>query len=245
MTAYLTSHTGGMYVRDGERFPAPLNTENGFLENLQKRWKDNARVLIISSDPEDIQKNDSFLNIFRQSLPMSGLSVGRMEICDSRNEALVRQLYSYDVVILAGGHVPDQNRFFERIGLRERIRDFEGILIGISAGTMNSAEVVYAQPELEGESMDETYERFLPGLGITDLMILPHYQQMKDAMLDGKRLFEDITYPDSFGRQFYALEDGSYLLLEKGETVLYGAAWLIEDGRLTQICKEGCSVRIR
>ena len=35
---------------------------------------------------------------------------------------------------------------------------------------MNCAETVYAQPELEGESMDPEYQRFLPGFGITKLI---------------------------------------------------------------------------
>lgn len=107
-----------------------------------------------------------------------------------------------------------------------------------SAGTMNSAEVVYAQPELEGESIDKEYERFLSGLGITKLMILPHYQDLKDDILDGKRLFEDITYPDSHGREFYALEDGSYFVVENKTTTLFGAAYLIKDGNIKQICEK-------
>ena len=109
---------------------------------------------------------------------------------------------------------------------------------------MNSAEVVYAQPELEGESVDKNYQRFLPGLGLTKLMVLPHYQDIKDDMLDGRRLFEDITYPDSVGREFYALEDGSYFLVENNETTLFGAAYRIKDGAIKQICEKGQSIRM-
>ena len=154
------------------------------------------------------------------------------------------EIAGYDLVILAGGHDPTQNQFFEKIHLKECLRGFDGILIGISAGTMNSAEVVYAQPELEGESVDKNYQRFLPGLGLTKLMVLPHYQDLKDDMLDGQRLFEDITYPDSVGREFYALEDGSYFLVENNETTLFGAAYRIKDGAIKQICEKGQSIRM-
>lgn len=77
---------------------------------------------------------------------MSGLSIGQMHICDKRNEDIVNQISEYDVMILAGGHVPTQNAFFQKIQLKERIKDFDGIMIGISAGTMNSAEIIYGQP---------------------------------------------------------------------------------------------------
>ena len=70
---------------------------------------------------------------------------------------------------------------------------------------MNCAETVYAQPEEEGEAVDPAYERFLPGLGLTQKMILPHYQAIRDDVLDGLCVMEDIAYPDSMGRQFYLL----------------------------------------
>lgn len=242
MIAYLTSHIGGSYKKDGTRIPTQLSAENGLLDSLQKHWKDNSKVLIISADAEDVEINDSIMKSFAASFPMSGLSISQMHICDKRNEKLVKEIADYDVLILAGGHVPTQNMFFERIRLKEHMNDFDGILIGISAGTMNSAELVYAQPELEGESIDKDYKRFLSGLGITKLMILPHYQNIKDDVLDGRRLFEDITYPDSYGREFYALEDGSYFMVEDKATTLFGAAYLIKDGDIKQICEKDKSI---
>lgn len=198
--------------------------------------------MIISADADDVELNDSIKEIFASSFPMSGLSISQMYICDNRNDKLVAEIADYDVLILAGGHVPTQNKFFERIRLKEHINNFDGILISISAGTMNCAEVVYAQPELEGESIDKKYKRFLSGLGITNFMILPYYQDIKDDILDGQHLFEDITYPDSYGREFYALEDGSYFMVEDKETTLFGAAYLIKDGEIKQICEKSKSI---
>lgn len=169
---------------------------------------------------------------------MSGLPVEAVETCDSRTENLVQNIKEYDVVILAGGHVPTQNAFFKKIDLKEKLKGFDGILIGISAGTMNCAEVVYAQPELEGESDDKEYQRFIPGLGLTKLMILPHYQAIKDEILDGKHIMEEITYPDSMGKEIYALPDGSFISIENGTTTIHGEAYRIWDGRIEQICEQ-------
>ena len=245
MIAYLASHIGGSYRKDGQRIPTKLSTDNGLLDNLQNHWKNDSHVLIICADPNSIEINDNIMNTFAASFPMSGLSYKRIKICDKRNDSLIHNITDYDVVILAGGHVPTQNRFFERIQLKECLKYFDGILIGISAGTMNSAQIVYAQPELNGESIDKDYKRFLPGLGITPLMILPHYQDIKDEILDGKRLFEDITYPDSYGREFYALVDGSYFIVENQSTKLFGEAYLIKDGTIQQICEKDKSICIR
>lgn len=244
MIAYLTSHIGGSYMKDGRRMPTKLSADNGFADNLRIHWKKDSDVLIVSADPNAIEINDSILNIFATAFTMSGLSVNRVNIIDKRNDNLIHKIDDYDVVILAGGHVPTQNGFFERIRLKDCLKDYDGILIGISAGTMNSAEIVYAQPELEGESVDKDYKRFLPGLGITPLIILPHYQSIKDEILDGKKLFEDITYPDSYGREFYALVDGSYFIVEKQSTKLFGEAYLIKDGTVQRICEKDKSICI-
>lgn len=244
MITYLTSHIGGSYKLAGKRFPDLISNENGLLDSLKTRWKENADILIISADADSKEINDSIRELFEKAFPMSGLSIKKIVTCDKRNEDIVQELLKYDVVILSGGHVPTQNAFFQKIRLKEKIQNYEGILIGISAGTMNCAEIVYAQPELEGESIDTAFQRFLPGLGVTGLMIIPHYQAIKDDMLDGKRLFEDITYPDSYEHEFYALTDGSYMVIKNGITTLYGEAYRIKDGSVEQICENNQRMEI-
>ena len=102
---------------------------------------------------------------------------------------------------------------------------------------MNAAEEVYAWPEEPGESEKE--ELFYPGLGLARTVVLPHYQKLKDAFLDGRRLVEDITCSHSFGRKFYAIPDGSYVLVWEGKELLCGDAWLISDGEISRFCSEG------
>lgn len=244
MIAFLTSHIGGSYRIDGKRYPTNLNNDNALVDQLRKRWPSHCKMLLIGTAPDCFERNDSLLECFRTAFPMSGLPVSEMDVCDDRNEQTVEHLSDYDVILLSGGHVPTQMAYFKKIKLKERLADFHGIIIGVSAGSMNSAKLVYAQPEYEGESADPCYQRFFPGLGITNMMILPHYQDIKNDILDGQRLFEDITYPDSFGREFYALVDGSFVTVTTNETILYGEAYLIKDGTVQQICKKDESLYI-
>lgn len=236
MTVFLTSHIGGSVKKEGRRVPSSLIEANNLVENLKARWPGQARVLIIAADPDDIGKSESYRSAFLYAFPFHGMAIERCSLWDCRNEDAAMQLEDYDVIILSGGHVPTQNTFMRHIGLKEKLRRFHGIVIGISAGTMNCAETVYAHPELDGEAADPDYQRFLPGLGLTNRMILPHYQTIKEDVLDGLRVFEDIAYPDSHGREFYALNDGSYIISENGTETLYGEARRIKDGHIAVIC---------
>lgn len=242
MTAILTSSLGDSYVVDGRRVPKRLYEENGLLMRLKSLWKDNSKVLIISAFPENYDMNDGVLACIKKSFSLSGLSVSLIEICDYRNREIAEKIGEFDVVLLSGGHVPTQNAFMREIDLKSRLKDFKGLLMALSAGSMNSAKVVYAQPELEGEAADENYHRFIEGLGITERMIIPHFQDIKDVVLDGMRVIEDIAYPDSMGREFIALNDGSYIFSEGGKETLYGEAYIIKDGKQRQICLTDQSV---
>lgn len=107
---------------------------------------------------------------------------------------------------------------------------------------MNCADTVYAGPELEGEAIDPLYERWIPGLGLTDINILPHFQSLVGECLDGLRLIEDITFADSIGHEIVALNDGSYIMLVDGQATVYGEAYVIRDCHQRQICKDGESL---
>ena len=188
---------------------------------------------------------DYYASFTKKIFEDAGFGFERFEVLDGRNEDLAAELVEgSNLLILSGGHVPTQNRFFARIRLRDLLKDYGGVIIGISAGSMNSAEVVYAQPEEEGEAVDPAYQRFLTGLGLTKTSLIPHYQAIKDNVLDGLRVFEDITCPDSMGKTFYAIPDGSYLFIVDGREELRGEAYMIRDGVITRISSRGETVSL-
>lgn len=236
MTIFLTSSPSGPL--DNSRPVDGLDTMNFFRENLHAYWKPQSRCLMITADPDNYGANDEMTAFFADAFARADLSWSSFDLWDGRTKNFSRKsLHSYDVILLGGGHVPTQNVFLNQISLPDHIWDFPGLVIGISAGTMNSASTVYAQPELPGESVDPEYVRYLPGLGLTETMILPHYQMVKDYLLDDRRLFEDITYADSYNKRFLALTDGSYLPIADGTETVWGEAYEISDGILRLICE--------
>ena len=219
---------------------AIINPENSFLLNLLSCLPENPRCLFVASAPDDPVFTDKVAEEMSWCMELAGMELAQVTILDRRTQDEAAELIAdSDFMVLCGGHVPTQNAFFREIGLRELIEGYEGVVMGISAGTMNAADRVYMQPEEEGESAED-FERFAEGLGLTDINVLPHYQQVKDYELDGLRLFEDVTYADSMGECFFALVDGSYFLIEEdGTTTLFGEAYCIRDGEIEQISELG------
>ena len=233
MTYFLTSSPFGV----GSPYLTPAN---GFIDLLREALTAPSGLLFVCSDPNRYDFTDHIALDMKNALTAAGFSFSSFDVLDGRNmektAALVKRA---GLIVLAGGHVPTQNAFLNQCGLKDALGGFDGVIIGISAGTMNCAETVYAQPEEPGEAVSPTYRRFLPGLGITKTMLLPHYQMVKDDILDGKRLFEDITFGDSFGRAFYAIPDGSFLLGRDGRETIFGECYRIADGAMRQISRDG------
>lgn len=216
-----------------------LNGANGFLRRLRRELPLPCRCVFISSDRDDRAFTEGHGYAIKRSFEASGFEFSDYTLLDGRNEDKAPELIgSAELIILAGGHVPTQLSFFHHIGLRELIRGFDGVVLGISAGSMNAADTVYIQPELPGESRED-FPRFARGLGITNAQILPHYNQVRDNYLDGRRLIEDITFADSHGHRFLVLSDGSYLYGDGAVETLCGDAWSIENGFMKQICFSG------
>ena len=245
MILFLTSSPCDDDVPAGCELPCIFFERNSFVENLSRYVKPGGRFLAIAAWKDDHVRNDEMAQTFAGCFRWHGMGFSSVTVLDSRNQADAAELVAHsDVILLAGGHVPTQNAFFREIGLRDLLADYPGVVMGVSAGSMNAADVVYAQPEEAGEGTDPAYQRFIPGLGLTDKNVLPHYHMVKDNVLDGLRLFDDISIPDSVGHAFHVLADGSYILEEGGHSLLYGESWLIRDGEMRKICEDGAHIQL-
>ena len=228
-----------------EAHPVPmLDERNGFVYLLSQVWPQNACCLMVAAEPTDFPLNDEMTDYYRTAVINSGLSVGCFDLCDARYPLLPEDdLRRYDVIFLAGGHVPTQHQWLEQLELRRRLVGFGGIVIGTSAGSMNAARTVYAWPEREGESVNPDYRLFVPGLGLAECNLLPHYQKVKNSGIDGKLYVQDIARSHSRGRRFLAVPDGSFVLVADGEESVFGEALLVTNGEITPFCSEGESRR--
>ena len=250
MTVYLT----GSPTRYGEDH---FTEDNGFLADVRAELAQavrragpssegsapaRPRVLLVSAAPDDRGFTDSVLKGMSQCIHNSGIETEEIVMLDRRNAAQTRELvHRAHWIVLCGGHVPTQNKFLHEIGLKGFLRGFSGVLMGCSAGSMNCAENVYSHPEMPGEATDPQYRRWLKGLGLTDINLVPHMEQVRYASVDGLRLFEDIAFPDTWNHRFYTFRDGGYVKIKDGRSELRGEAFEITRGAIRRISEENKS----
>ena len=230
-----------------DRFTA----DNGFLARVREALGEACarrgagvmpRVLLVSAAPDDAAFTQSVLEGMSECIHRSGIETEEIVMLDRHNASLVRDLVGWaDWVILCGGHVPTQNKFIHEIDLKSALQGFDGVIMGCSAGSMNCAGRVYSHPEFQGEVASPQYRRWLDGLGLTDINLIPHLGQVRDVVIDGKRLFEDVIFPDSWNHRFYTFNDGGYVMVRDGQSTLFGEAWEITGGTMRKVSEENQS----
>ena len=232
MTLFLT----GSPTRYGEDH---FTSDNGFLARLKAELPERPFILLVSAAPDDVAFTDSVMKGMSDCISKSGITPGKTVMLDRRNASEAQSLVNKaDWVVLCGGHVPTQNRFINEIGMKELLAGYEGVVMGCSAGSMNCADMVYSHPELPGETVDPGYRRWLKGLGLTDINLIPHYHQVRNFILDGRRLFEDVVFQDSYRHRFYTFPDGGYVMVKDGRSTLFGEAWEITGGGMRKVSEE-------
>lgn len=240
MISFLTSH---MLDRENGN---KLFEKNSFADSLRKAVGGSTDVLLVCSDPDRHNYTDAHAAELFTELEKAGISLKSKAVLDGRNaEDAEKLMKNAGLVIFAGGHIPTQNAFFRRVDMKRLIHGYDGVLIGISAGTMNSARIMYSHPEREGEAASKDFVRFFDGLGLTEIEVIPHYQLIKGTTLDGMRLFEDVAYPDSFTHELHVFPDGTYIYIDGDHQEIRGEAYLIRDGVFEKISDDGETVRIK
>lgn len=220
---------------------------NGFVDRIRNYLGNTINKLVyIASDPADYVKVDMYSDILMKSLELDGFIINEMIKVDNRFNGNIEELIkSADLILLSGGHVPTQNKFFHKLNLKKLLKSFVGVVVGQSAGSMNCSKIVYVPPEKEGEFTDD-FVRYYDGLGLTDINIMPHMDISYNDNINGNgKNTIDYCFEDSYNINIYGLYDSAFIEVSDTNTVIYGKAELIKQGKVYPLCEHGDILKLR
>jgi len=235
MKLFLTSAIGATTKRDGKRCTGTIDNRYGFLTLFKKHLRRTERMIYIASIREDQTRIDDYFRTTIEAFQKENIQFHEnLLINGTAPQDLESLLEHTDAVFLAGGHLPTQNSFFMDIHLDRLQKNYKGVIVAQSAGSMNCASNVYVCPEMPGEAIDPMFRRYRPGLGLAKLNIIPHVNTNRHAILDGMKLYEEVIAPDTFQTPLYLLADGAFFYLEDAQPPeAHGEIYLFKDGKIT------------
>ncbi len=233
MAIFLTSQLNTHYKdENGNRISIPLEDENKFLTNLRKHLKKTNRIVYVANNPNNIEENDIRVVPFFDSFEKTGFHFKEKILLDRRNKSQAKEILSNaDLIILSGGKCLCELNFFNEIGLKEILKNFDITTIGISAGSMNLCKIVNNFPE---ELVDMSEPRWLNGLEFYDGIIIPHFdgKNKKYQFETEIDLINDYVLPMSKEKEFLGIPNGSYILIDKNKVEYYGDMYKISNGKV-------------
>lgn len=206
----------------------PNGFPTAFGEILNEYIEEGSKLAFVASEFERIcEKTDRYCEHFVKMFVQCGIQFDQVSVIDSRMSKEVAQqtIKDAEVIWLSGGDTPTQFSYLKAYELLPFIREHDGVVIGMSAGSINMAKIAVCTKTCEHEKQ-EVYE----GIGLVDLSVEPH--------LDKENISEELL---QLSREYtlYGMCDDSAILCEN-ETVIYlGDIFLIEKGEVKQISKKG------
>lgn len=235
MTLFLASNIGGVKKENGKKVVTKFYEKNEFLTKLKISLKDNKKFVLVASDPRNYERNDLFLNMDIEAFNLSGIKFKEYVVLDNRNSNDIEKvLQDSDLIFLCGGNTFVQNNFFNEINLKKYINKIDSVIVGISAGSINSADVVYNSPEKEE---DLANPEILKGLGLTNINIEPHFK-IENINNEEGSIKNNSIIKESYNRVIYGLNDSAYILVDNNKKTIYGKCYKIHNGNIELICND-------
>lgn len=168
------------------------------------------RIVCIASDFNAPDMTDHFWNMFYSMFKDIGLDFEESFVVDARMSPITAQgiIRNADVIWLSGGDTPTEYKYLLEYGLVDILRQHDGVIIGMSAGTLNLAKTVLC-PICNGHERQLIYD----GLGCVDITVLSHYNK-GEVPIEIKEL--------SNKTEIYMMTDGSYILCSDDIKEYYG-----------------------
>ena len=222
-----------------------------FLDEL----KDTKSIVYIPGSPDNLEKlNNKYLPAFTKYFKEVGITFDNVNVItpDFDKKKAKEIVKNASFVMLMGGDPYKQKELCEKLDLLNELKEYKGILLGVSAGAMLMSKYIIITPCSE-EYPDFHIEK---GLNLDNISIYPHNNTEKDEYPD-VLVVDDETYQKEdllkvakeYG-EFYLLQDNlrkngktdvSIIKLVDGKIEFYkenkGKIWNVKKDKITLLKK--------
>ncbi len=222
---------------NGEKIANAIDNTNGIVDHIKEYLMDTNAILFIASSPEDKEKISLYSKLLFEALKLSDISFNEYLVLDNSTiDDAEEYINKANMIFLSGGDTFEQNEFFNRINLKEKLLNYKGLIVGQSAGAINMAEDVFNSPE----EMEESEPIFYKGLGLTNINVEPHFVLDSSEFDESEKYQRDIILNESNNRNIYGQCNGSHILIDsEGQVLICGETYLISNNEIVSICSNG------
>ncbi len=178
-------------------------------------------IVFIPANFENMEKVNGYANIDVSWFKEIGINLSEITVLNDTmtKKEMIKVSENADIIFLMGGDTLKQNEFLEKNELKPIIKNFEKVVIGISAGAINLSNIsLCSKDEEDGVEKTVTYQ----GIGRINYTIEPHFN------IDNKILLQNELYPLSKELTIYGLPNNTGVrIINNNFKILYGDFYTI------------------
>lgn len=198
---------------------------NGFNEQTAEilRVKIDKRkkfAFIASEFQKNHEKTDKYFRFFLNMFEKADINFEEKYVVDGRMsvEKAQKLVAEADVIWLSGGNTPTAFHYLQKYGLDSVIKQHGGVIIGMSAGSINLAKTAICTLSC-GHDKQEIYK----GLGCVDISVEPHFIRSE---------ISNELYDLSTKYTIHGLCDNSFIVCSGENIEYYGEIYMISHGNV-------------
>lgn len=195
-------------------FCSGFDVDNAFGRGLGERFKselkDTKSIVFIPGGENKIDKaREKYLPIFLDHFEKVGIVFEKNYLITPETTNAKELIDNASFIMLMGGDPFSQKELCEKLDIIENLRNYNGVLLGMSAGAMLMSKYIIVTP------CSEEYPEFRieEGLNLSDLSVYPHNnfegEEYPDVLNIGDETYRKndlISVASQYG-EFYLLQD--------------------------------------
>lgn len=199
-----------------------LDKVNGFTDKqkefLKKDIKNNMNIVFIASSFDNYERNDikhkELVKLFNDiNINFNNIYLIDNRVDSNRAKELIKKS---DIIFLMGGDPKQEMDSIIEYDLVKDIKAKEGIIIGVSAGSMNQITNVIYKDEIDNNILVK-----YKGLGFFDTNIYPHVD------INNKDYLQEIFEVSKYSK-ILCLPNSSFIRIEDNKVDIIGEHYYIE-----------------
>ncbi len=203
-------------------FPNGFNAQT--IEIFRQKITKRKKFAFVASEFEKIhEKTDYYFHYFLNMFEEVGIHFEKTYVIDGRMSVGEAQkaVTEADVIWLSGGDTPTQFQYFQEYGLDTVIKQHGGIIIGMSAGSINMAKISICTLSC-GHYKQDIYN----GLGCVDISVEPHFvrSEVSNELIDLSKKYT-----------IYGLCDDSFIVCSEKTIEFYGEIYKLSHGNIERL----------
>ena len=194
---------------------------------FQKDLKDCKNIIFIPGGMGKNSKTDKYVNTDVEWFREIGIDIENVDIFDvnMNEETLEEKINNADIIFLMGGDTIRQFEFISKLNISEKIKEFQGAVIGVSAGAINLGKISICSKDID-DGVENT--KIYYGIGRIDYTFEPHFE------INNGELLKSELFPASNKFKIYGITNNTALKVsnEKEIDIIKGDLYIINNSEV-------------